>query len=185
MTEQGQNGVDRLEDWLLLRSAFYAGRVFLEQLRRRKNTAVAGIFERLQRMFLLGISGREFPHRNQAEEARFREARYCPLCGQKITTHFEDGTDQIEEETQGIMVIDDEGLPDLCEEEVGNNYSDDPTMVREVESGYTQTCIETESSCLAVFARGLIQPLLDFGISIELDLIRPCLGYLLIASPLW
>ena len=98
MTEQGQNGVERLEDWLLLRSAFHVGRLFLEQLRRRRNAAVTGLFESIQRVFLLGVSGRDFPYRNQADEARFKEARYCPLCAQKITTHLGDVENQMEDE---------------------------------------------------------------------------------------
>ena len=150
MTNQGQSGTDRLEDWLLLRSAFYAGRSFLEQLRHRRSSTVAGLFEKLQRMFLLGISGREFPHRNQAEETRFREARYCPLCGQRNIMNIEDGIDHMQEETQGVMILDkhdDDGALVLCDVNVGNDNSNDRAGGREVEAGHTQTYIEAESSC--------------------------------------
>ena len=101
--------MERLEDWLLLRSAFYVGRLFLEQLKRRKDAAVTGLFERIQRMFLLGVSGRDFPYRNQADEARFRQARYCPLCGQNCIMQLGDVENQVENEddTQGIMIVED------------------------------------------------------------------------------
>ena len=49
-------------------------------------------------MSLLGISQRNFPHRDPANEARFEKARYCPFCGQKLTRHLGDVEDQARDE---------------------------------------------------------------------------------------